>query len=343
MHGLLELCYAHSEVVEMRVLHFGSYWMGENDIVSLMVKDLHEVCALKAIDTQLYSGKNSPWVKKSPSPEHGGVNWLHDEAVRAAIGDYQPEVVVCNSGGMSFSREMHAELKQAGITTVGISLSDPDVFPSQGAHYAPYFDLFYTNAEVSLADYRRLGCEARLLPFAASPRFHRVLPAVPKKYDCIIVGHPRADRLAAVALLDKHFKVGLYGRGWKYCGLIPRGRQVNGAEQVVALNTGRTYLSFSRTVAGYINVKVGLFEAVACGTPVFTEEFAEMQKYFTYGEEIVGYNSLPELVTKLKDHLAHPEKLQALSAKARERLLREHTWQKRWEMVLEDVRQIQHR
>jgi len=327
----------------VRVLHFGSYWMGENDIVALMVKDLPEVCTAKAIDTELYSGKTSPWTKKGPAPEQGGVNWLQDEAVRAAIRNYQPEVVICNSGGMSFSREMHQELKEAGITTVGISLSDPDVFPAQGAHYAPYFDLYYTNAEVSLADYKRIGCEARLLPFAASPRFHRVLPEVPKKYDCIIVGHPRADRLAAVALLDKHFKVGLYGRGWKYCGLIPRGRQVNGREQVVALNTGRTYLSFSRTVAGFINVKVGLFEAVACGTPVFTEEFPEMQKYFRYDEEIVGYNSLPELVNKLKDHLAHPEKLQALSAKARERLLREHTWKKRWEGVLDDVQNFRQR
>jgi len=30
------LCYYHSEVVLMRVLHFGSYWMGDNDIVALM-------------------------------------------------------------------------------------------------------------------------------------------------------------------------------------------------------------------------------------------------------------------------------------------------------------------
>jgi len=68
-----------------------------------------------------------------------------------------------------------------------------------------------------------------------------------------------------------------------------------------------------------------------------------MEKYFRYGEEIVGYSSLPELVNKLKDHLAHPEKLQALSAKARERLLREHTWKKRWESVLEDVQNFRHR
>jgi len=151
------------------------------------------------------------------------------------------------------------------------------------------------------------------------------------------VGHPRQDRLRVVNELDKHFKVGLFGRGWKQLGIFPRGRQVNGTEQVVALNTGRTYLSFSRTVAGFVNVKVGLFEAVACGTPVFTEEFPEMSEYFSYGEEIVGFGSLEELVSKLKDYLAEPKKLAALAEKARARLLREHTWAKRWEKVLSDV------
>lgn len=323
----------------MKVLHFGSYWMGENDIVALMAKDLATVCEAKIIDTELYTGRPSPWVVKDPNPALHTVNWLADDRVREVVSSFRPDLVVCNAGAMSLTPTMHQELRSQGIITVGIALSDPDVFPAQGRHYAHLFDLYYTNAEVSLRQYEEIGVKARLLPFAASASFHRPMPEVKKAYDVIIVGHPRADRLAVVKELDKHFKVGVYGKGWRYLGIFPRGRQVNGEEHVKALNSGKAYISFSKTVAGYINVKVGLFEAVACGTPVFTEEFPEMEKYFKYGKEIVGYDSIPELVTKLKDYLGHPSKLATLASNARERLLREHTWVRRWEQVLRDAKE----
>lgn len=321
----------------MKVLHFGSYWMGENDIVALMARDLQGVADAKIIDAELYTGRPSSWVHKDNDPLHQAVNWINDDKMLELLANYKPDVVVCNAGGMSLTPDMHSELRKRGIVTVGIALSDPDVFAAQGKHYAELFDLYYTNAEVSLAQYEAIGVKARLLPFAASPMFHKPMPEVKKIYDVIIVGHPRADRLAIVDELDKHFKVGLYGKGWKRWGLIPRSKQVNGVEHVKALNTGRAYISFSKTVAGYVNVKVGLFEAVACGAAVFTEEFPEMEKYFEYGTEIVGYRSLEELVHKLKDYLVHPSKLNTLAENARARLLRDHTWAKRWGQVLGDV------
>lgn len=323
----------------MRVLHFGSYWMGENDIVALMAKDLASMCEAKIIDTELYTGRPSAWVVKDASSALRSVNWLNSERVREVVASLRPDVVVCNAGAMSLTPDMHQELRAQGIVTVGIALSDPDIFAAQGELYAHLFDLYYTNAEASLKDYAAIGVKARLLPFAASTSFHRPLPEVKKKYDVIIVGHARADRLSVVAELDKHFKVGLYGKGWRRWGILPRGRQVNGEAQVRALNSGRAYISFAQTVAGHTNVKVGLFEAVACGTPVFTAVFPEMEQYFAYDQEIIGFTGLPELVEKLSYYLAHPAKLAQVAQIARERLLREHTWVRRWEQVMADVRE----
>ena len=323
----------------MKILHFGSYWMGENDIVALMAKDLATLCEVKLIDTELYTGKPSPWVAKDADLHLHTVNWLQDSRVREVVASFRPDVVICNAGAMSFTPKLHLELRAQGITTVGIALSDPDVFATQGRLYAHLFDLYYTNAAASLKDYAAIGVKARLLPFAAAAGFHRPLSEVKKKYDVIIVGHARADRLPVVAELDKHFKVGLYGKGWRRWGILPRGIQVNGEAQVRALNSGRAYISFAQTVAGHTNVKVGLFEAVACGTPVFTQVFPEMEQYFAYNHEIIGFTTLPELIEKLSYYLAHPAELSHVAHSARLRLLCEHTWVRRWEQVMADVRE----
>ncbi len=64
-----------------------------------------------------------------------------------------------------------------------------------------------------------------------------------------------------------------------------------------------------------------------------------MERYFAYEREIIGFTSVPELVAKLKHHLAHPASLATIAENARSRLLREHTWTKRWEQVLRNVKQ----
>ena len=120
----------------MRILHFGSYWMGENDIVALMAKDLATVCEASIIDTQLYTGAPSPWVVKDADPALRSINWLRDELVREAVSSFRPDAVVCNAGAMSLSPTLHQELRATGVTTVGIALSDPDVFSTQGKLYS---------------------------------------------------------------------------------------------------------------------------------------------------------------------------------------------------------------
>ncbi|MCX7011159.1 MAG: glycosyltransferase [Candidatus Sumerlaeota bacterium] len=319
------------------VLHLGSYAQGVNDIVYLMQRALAPLCELKALDLRLYRRVlrlriPSAWVDCDE-----GRHWLRREKIEPVLRDFRPDVVVCNAGGISFRPDYHEELRRRGLLRVGIALSDPDVFPRHGQVFAKHFDLFYTNARSSLADYQAIGVEARLLPFAGLPEFHRPMPEVPKRFDVVVVGAARPERRAFVEhLREKGISVGAFGAGWSRSPFARR-RAVHGEAHVRAINSGRMYLSFSATQAGHRNVKVGVFEAAACGACILTERFEEMESYFEYGREILGYATFDEALEWIRRCLGDEPFRRSIAERCRARLSAEHTWRHRWEGVLRDV------
>jgi spore maturation protein CgeB len=318
---------------DLRGIHFGSYWMGENDIVFLMARDLATICNVAIVDVDIYARQRSDWYEEDDRcGQKKVVRWLDHRRVLAAVSEQGANFVVANAGGLSLRPETIEILRKRKVVCVGISLSDPDVFPYNGKVYSHLYDLFYTNSLHSLKNQYGRETNIRLLPFAASPRLHRPLPDVEKKYDIVVVGHARADRTETVNALKKHFSVGLFGRGWG-----AEHSPVNGADHVKAINSGRAYLSFSRTAAGFTNVKIGIFEAAACKTLLITQVFEEMDRYFKYGMETVGYSSTDELVESVKFYRQNPHLADWIGRNSYERCLREHTWRSRWEAVLSDI------
>jgi spore maturation protein CgeB len=118
---------------------------------------------------------------------------------------------------------------------------------------------------------------------------------------------------------------------------------VHGQEQVEAINRGRLYLSFARTDAGYDNVKVGLFEAAACGACVIANRLAESERYFTSGLELLVWSRPEELVDLVRYYLDHERVRRWIGENARLRCLAEHTWADRWRSVLAAVDEIKER
>lgn len=317
----------------LRGVHFGSYWMGDNDVVSLMVRNLASLCELHAVDTGLYDPAPSAWCTPdlARNPKRP-VQWLDQERVLGVVRETEADFVIVNSGGMSLTPETVAQLRKSRVVTVGISLSDPDVYPDHGAEYAHLYDLYYTNSLYSLQYQYPPKAQARWLPFAASTKFHCPLPEVTKSHDVVVVGHCRPDRLKVVRRLETCCSVGLFGDGWG-----SGSRSVHGEEHVRAINSGRVYLSFSATVAGYMNVKVGLLEAAACRICLVSQAFPEIGRFFRPGMEIALYNDLDELVPMVRQLLAAPRLREWLAENSYRRLLSEHCWENRWRMVLDAI------
>lgn len=320
----------------LHIIHYGSYWMQKNDVVNTMSDDLSEICKIKKIDLKAYSSHPDRRIKTNQSTPNGKLCILDHNRIMKDVKKVNADALILNSGGLCLSDKTYAALKSQNVVTVGISLSDPDVFPYNGKIYADKFDIFYTNSKYSLEnEYASLNSNTELLPFAASIKHHFYMPKVKRLYDIVIVAHAREDRIHIVDKLSTICHVGTYGNGWQHSL-----GAVHGKAHVKAINTGRMYLSFARTVAGFDNVKVGLFEAMACNQVVITSYMEELQDYFDINKEIICYRSEEELYDLVRYYMHHEEELEFIRKQGYARFLKDHTYTQRWNKVLKKIYHI---
>jgi hypothetical protein len=263
-----------------------------------------------------------------------GPVWLRWESLRPAIEEFRPELIVCNAGGLSFRPDAARVLRESTML-LGIALSDPDVFPVSTSRIAPNFDLFLTNAPACLPEYRTLGANAELLPLATNEEFfHPVPPRAELACEVLVIGRAHADRIDPVRRLCEEFQVHLYGEEWDQHGLRSRGT-LYGEDLLAALNSARISVIFSRTPAGHAIGKVAVFDFIAGGALVATELLPELESYFEYGQEIVGFAGTEDLIEKIRLHLFHPHEAQAIRDAGRRRVLSEHVWGRVWPGITE--------
>lgn len=320
----------------IKVLLFGSYFNRDNDIISLMNNSLSRInnITLKVFDPKLYSTEHSNYVNRID-----GVNWIKNKIVKVLVKDFRPNIIICIAGGLAITETLVSELKQMGVILIGIALSDPDDFESRSKHFAMLFDKFYTNSYETIKLYNDIGCNAQLLPFAADEEFHYPLKTK-KKYDIVVVGEKRPDREIFISQLKKkRIKVHCYGKGWRshIWEKLGFSTEVHGSKHREAINSGKIYLSFAQTMAGYKNVKVGIFEAAACGACIVVESFPDIEKYFVNGENIILYNTLEDAIIKITYLIKNQTVTEKIGDAARQKILQSHTWKHRWQEILRNL------
>jgi glycosyltransferase involved in cell wall biosynthesis len=322
---------------DVRALHIGGYWRGENDMVRQMMLGLRSTGAevaefstdehRDALDTE-----GRPYDRGTTGPV-----WLRYERLAGEIERLRPNLVVCNAGGLGFRPEDARRLRERACLA-GIALSDPDVFEPATRHIAPHFDVFLTNAPACLARYEALGARAALLPVATNDAyFHPVPPRPEMRCDVLVVARPHPDRIGPVQELARAFDTHVYGEGWDAHGVPGRGL-IHGDDLLAALNSARVTVVFFLTGAGHALVKVGLFDFPAAGALVATNRFREVEPYLAYGKEIIGFDTTEELIASVRRVLDHPEEAERIRAAGRARVLRDHTWRTAWPKVLDVLR-----
>ncbi|MCC6748529.1 MAG: glycosyltransferase [Deltaproteobacteria bacterium] len=146
----------------------------------------------------------------------------------------------------------------------------------------------------------------------------------------------RLGLLRAVAGPDLH----LYGdAGWKrllptatFCGPLDYGEALAAVYRSSAVNLNAT----SRQMPTAVNQRV--FDVPACGGFVLSDAQADVGEHFELGSEAVVYRDADELAALCRHYLAHPEERAAVARRARERVLRDHTYETRVQTLLAALR-----
>jgi hypothetical protein len=318
---------------ELRVFYVGGYSRGANDMVNQMRLGLEQTGAtVFEYDTDLHRDALDTDGIEYDRGTSGPV-WLRWDRLRQPLEEFAPHLVVCNAGGLSF-RSADARRLRKQTCLVGVALSDPDVFEPATRRIAANFDLFLSNAPDCLPRYEALGARAALLPIGTNHEFFRPLPPLPEhRCEVLHLGRALPDRAEPLRALLDTFDTHVYGERWEEYGIPSRG-VVYGDELLAALNSAAVTVLFFLTPSGHPLVKVGLFDFAAAGALIATNRFAEVEQYLNYGTEIIGFDTVEDMLSTIRYYLDHPDEAAAIRHAGRQRVLREHTWEAIWTRLI---------
>ena len=257
--------------------------------------------------------------------------------------DPPPDVVVCLGGALHFSnRALRIFPRETALAA--FALSDPYGLPAS-LEIAPQFDLFYTQDPQTLADYRALGIGARRCDPATDAELYRPM-RVPIDCDILYYGKwtPYRDALAAALAAQFRLRVHAYAgeRRWSVPTLPP----LDTPEALRAALSG-TRLALETALLddaegkyrGAFRITPRAFFAASCGIPSIVEEFPGLEDVSEPGVAIATFGMKEDLASRAGSLLGDEEARSAMGRRARQRALREHTWDHRLEGFLLDLRQ----
>ena len=262
------------------------------------------------------------------------------------------------------------EVKALGVPTVNFFCNDVHQFHLV-ERIAPHFDYNMAPARDALASYEKAGAKVIHEEMAANPRFYKPCDA-PVEYDVTFVGQRYLNREPWMAHLQANgvechafgprwdenpHSIGKRLSDWFHTltgrkrsnratddSLLPldhRHGPLSDDDMIAMYSRSRINLNFSevRMPDGSIGRHVRLrdFEVPMSGGLYFTGTQDELSEYYEIDKEIICFDTKEELLDKARYYLAHEDEADAVRRAGRERALRDHTWEKRFEKLFAEI------
>lgn len=155
---------------------------------------------------------------------------------------------------------------------------------------------------------------------------------LPRIYGASFMGRCYGDRQVFIdALRVEGIDIPTFGLWWRggFSGRITHSDLIRVYNQTkVSLD-----LSLASRGDGIIAVKGRDFEAPGCGSLLLTQDTEEITEYFIPGEEIITYQDANDATEKINHFLANEDELENIAKRGYERVLRDHTWEKRFSSI----------
>ena len=270
------------------------------------------------------------------------------QAIWAQAEELAPQLVLALAQA-PMSRNLLQRFRRAGVRTAMWFVEDYRLF-TYWQTYAPLYDFFAViQKEPFLSELAAIGQpHALYLPLAALPDFHRPLALSPdeqREYGSDIAflgaGYPNR-RIAFRPLAGRDFKI--WGSDWEGEPLLARNIQRGGArigeeESVKIYNAAKVNLNLHSSVSARELVSHGdfvnprTFELAAMGAFQLVDRRSLMDGLFG-PDELATFDTPEEFYRQIDHFLAHPEEREAYARRARERVLAEHTYERRMRTLL---------
>jgi spore maturation protein CgeB len=199
--------------------------------------------------------------------------------------------------------------------------------------WAPAFNWVGTTSRAAFDKYRRDGLSNVLqTQWACNAYLYRPLD-LPKTIDVSFVGQPHGNRRAVIdRLRAAGIGVQTFGLGW------PAGR-ITQREVIEIFNRSKINLNLSNASRGETEqVKGRDFEVPGCGGFLLTKSSPEIEAYYNVGREIACYESVDDLVDKIRHYLARDAERDAIAAAGYRRTMLDHTYAHRFSALFDRMR-----
>lgn len=270
------------------------------------------------------------------------------QTVVSMVEAQKPHIVLAMAQA-PLDRHALLRIRQTGARTVMWFVEDYKVF-NYWMTIAPLYDAFAViQKDPFLQELARIGQNnAFYLPLAALPEFHKEISLDSdemKYYGADIsfmgAGYPNR-RLAFRMLADKNFKI--WGSDWDEERQLAKNIQKNGErvseeESVKIYNAAKINLNLHSSlgvdslVSGGDFVNPRTFELAAMGAFQLVDKRSLMAGLFE-ANELATFDNIQDLYNLVDFFLAHPEERQKYARRAKERVLKDHTYQRRMAALL---------
>ncbi len=215
--------------------------------------------------------------------------------------------------------------------------------PLPSSEYLKPYDLILTSFPHYVSRLQARGIASEYFRLGFDPIVREKLGVVPKRYACSFVGGISKAHTRGTAFLEHlaaEVDIDFFGYG-KHALSETSNIRARHHGEVWALDMHRTLAESYITVNRHVDVaenfanNMRLYEATGAGAMLLTDAKDNLGEIFEVGREVVAYRDTKEAVEMIRFYSAHPEERDAIARAGLARTLRDHTYERRMEQLVE--------